>query len=118
MSTFTTKYVKASNGKNVEVHVHCDGAVAQVHWYELENSAHIQFESGITVSVHAKNGTMTIYTSDDVLKRDLTSHPCWNPDRKESLVRIWTRQQMGRLNATREEIEFVKDVLLELNDLN
>lgn len=122
MSTFTTKWVKASplsTDRHIEVHVHRDGAVAQVHWYELENEAYIQFESGLTLSVKAHKGNVKISTDSDVIKRDLTDHPCYNADRKESLIRIWTRHTIGhRCKATTEEIEFVKDILIELNELN
>ena len=122
MSTFTTKWVKTSNSvfdDYIQVHVHRDGAVAKVDWYEMENQAYIQFESGLTLSVKAHNGNCKIYTDDDVISRDLSTHPCYNPDRKESLLRIWTRQAIGyRCKATTEQIEFVKDVLMELNELN
>lgn len=121
MSTFTTKYVKPSSlsvDDFIQVHVHRDGAVAQVHWYELENQAHIQFESGLTLNVKAKAGVFKITSDNDVHERDLSSHPSYVSSYKDTLFRVWTRTQITRLGATTEEIEFVKDVLMELNELN
>lgn len=119
MSTFTTKWVKAVNGNHVQIHVHRDGAKAEVQWYEMENQAYIVFEDGLTLSVKAHKGDMKVYTADDVIARDLSTHPCYNPDRKESLIRIFTRSAIGhRCKATTEQIEFVKDILMELDELN
>lgn len=122
MSTFTTKWVKGSAfsiNENIQVHVHRDGAEAVVEWYEMENQAYIQFNDGLTLSVKAVKGNVKIYTADDVISRDLSTHPCWNPDRKESLLRVWTRHTIGnRCKATTKQIEFVKDVLMELDELN
>lgn len=121
MSTFTTKWVKAplfSADEHIQLHVHRDGAVARVFWFELENEAHIQFESGLNFSVKAKNGVFKISSSEDVRERDLTSHPSYESSYKDTLFRIWTRTQIRRFGATYEEIEFVKDVLMELNELN
>lgn len=119
MSTFTTKWVKSlSFNQHIEVHVHRDGAVAEVHWYEMENEAYIQFESGLTLNVKAKNGVFKITSEDDVRERDLSNHPSYESSYKDTLFRVWTRTQIRRLGATPEEIEFVKDVLMELNELN
>lgn len=117
MSTFTTKWVKAVNGNHVEVHAHRDGAVAQVQWYEMDHNAFIVFESGLTLSVTAKDGVFKIYSDNDVRERDLKGHPSYESSYKDTLFRVWTRTQIRPLGATDEEVEFVKDVLMELNEL-
>lgn len=121
MSTFTTKWVKASPlsfDDYIQLHVHRDGAVARVFWFELENEAHIQFESGLNFSVKAKNGVFKISSEDDVRERDLSTHPSYASSYKDTLFRIWTRIQIRRFGVTDEEIEFVKDIFMELNELN
>lgn len=122
MSTFTTKTVKTSSifsfEEYVQVHVHRDGAVARVFWFELENEAHIQFESGLNLSVKAKNGVLKVSSENDVRERDLAGHPSYVSSYKDTLFRVWTRIQIRPLGATVEEVEFVKDILMELNELN
>lgn len=120
MSNFTTKWVDASylsKDSYTQVHVHRQGAVAIVEWYVPESEAFVQFESGLTLNVKVSKGIYKFSDENEVKFHDLTGHPLYKGHMHESLVRVMVRRNIAhRLNATSEEVEFIKDIILEIEE--
>ena len=114
-TNFTKKYIKnplssAGDNNNITVYDHNNGTRCTIDFDWMENYIHVQFESGMTLTVVFKSSEIKVFLADDVRKRDLSSHACWGGDMHHTLVKVYLRHILSH-KMDSKELEAVQDLV-------
>lgn len=114
-TNFTKKYIadpcaRAGDNKNITVYDHNNGARCTIDCDWMENYIHVQFESGMTLTIEFVQSTIKVSLEDDVRKRDLSSHACWGGDLHHTLVRVYLRHILSH-KMKADELEAIQDLV-------